>query len=158
MNSKVLVFGDSHVKKMSRYSDCLDFFGVSGMNASSWVRYKDVLQKYQTVILQVGGNDVSQHPRRKDDPIEHIAETKQVLKQCIDWCKENGRKTYIMTIINRKSAKAGIDLLNGRMKKTFKNYAIADLPDTELSQDNVHLTPDGYVKLAHYLEEFVRKL
>ena len=158
MPSKVLLFGDSHVKRMLRESEFIEFFGVPGMNASSWRRHVEILKLYKVVILQVGGNDVSQHPRKKSAPVETIRDTKKELKALLDWCKKNSIVGYIMTVINRESSKAAIDLLNGRIKKTFRKYAVYDLPATKLASDKVHLTADSYERLVDSLEKVAEKV
>ena len=128
------------------------------MNASSWKRHIDVLQKYDVIILQVGGNDVSQHPRRKTAPVESIGDTKKVLKELLDWVKENEKVGYIMPIINRDCSWVAIEMLNSRIEKTFKQYALKELPITNLSSDRVHLTPDGYSQPSDYLINFAKSL
>ena len=91
VTNKLLVFGDSHVKKMSDRSNYVDFFGVPGQKATSWSKYMSVLEQYKVIVFQMGGNDLSIHPKRVTDPIESIGDTRKVLKEVMDWCKETGR-------------------------------------------------------------------
>ena len=139
VTKKLMVFGDSHVKKMSDRSNYVDFFGVPGLNATSWSKYLNILEQYKIIVFQMGGNDLSIHPKRVKDPVESIGDTRKVLKEVMDWCKETGRIGLIMRIISRKSDETAISMLNKRLKRTFKHFILPDLPPSNLASDNVHL-------------------
>ena len=154
MASSVIVFGDSHVNRMAGASTVVDFYGVGGLNAFQWPNYLDVLSDYGFIIFQFGGNDVSEHPRRIHDPIESIGDTLKVIKEAMDWCRDTRRIGCIMPIISRSSAATAIHMLNSRLRKTFRNRMMPDLPEVELSADNVHVTDESYILLRSFVEQF----
>ena len=158
MNSKVLVIGDSHVRRMAAPSVVVDFFGVPGLNAYDRSNYLDILCDYSTIVFEFGGNDISQHPRRLLDPVESIGDTRVIIKDAMDWCRETGRRGFLMPIITRESASTAIHMLNCHLRKSFRQFMMPELPEVLLSNDNVHVTVESYNILREYVEQYAANL
>ena len=139
---------------MSDKSNYGDFFGVPGLNATSRPKYMNVLEQYKLIVFQMCGKDVSTHPKRVTDPFESIRDTRKVLKEVMDWCKETGRIGFVFHLKSRRSAETAISMLIKRLRKTFKHFNLPDLPPSKLANDNVHLTAGGYQNVGMFVEKF----
>ena len=115
---QILVFGDSHVTRLSSCSNeiGLSFYGIGGLKATDWQRHKSIFTSADVVILQLGGNDVSGHPRR-GNITEPLDDTVRRIKEIMDFLKNNGKVGIVTTIISRRCAEKPIDLMNNRLKK-----------------------------------------
>ena len=81
---EVLVIGDSHVNKKGdsmRAGQNFKFSGVGGAHAHDWSRhFTDILERSsaEVVIVQLGGNDVSQHPKKQYNDQLPIGKTAKI--------------------------------------------------------------------------------
>ena len=118
----------------------------------------DILCDYSTFVFEFGGNDISQHPRRLLDPVESIGDTRVIFKDAMDWCREIGRRGFLMPIITRETASTAIHMLNCRLRKSFRQFMLPELPEVLLSNDNVHVTVESYNFLREYVEQYAANL
>ena len=65
---KILLLGDSHVKRNSQCVTLelnpheMSFLGISGLDITNWQRFLREVPEVDVIVIQAGGNDVSQHP------------------------------------------------------------------------------------------------
>ena len=152
---KILVFGDSHVTRLSScFTDLeLSFVGIGGLKATDWEKHQSILTSADVIILQLGGNDVSGHPRRANIT-EALGDTVRRIKDIMDFLKTQGKVGIVTSIISRRCAEVPIDLMNQRLRKKFGKRVI-DFQSSGLgSYDGVHLTGNGYQQLLYKIENY----
>ena len=162
---EVLVIGDSHVKKMGdsmRAGQNFKFSGVGGAQAHDWSRhFRDILEQSsaEVVIVQLGGNDVSQHPKKQYNDQLPIGNTAQALLELMKFGKTLGKDILLMEVISRRNEKVhaeAISMLNKRLREQRKNYYIPIvLDDWFFAKDNVLLTPGCYDDVVECINDFV---
>ena len=152
---QILVFGDNHVTRLSScFTDLeLSFFGIGGLKATDWEKHQSILTSADVIILQLGGNDVSGHPRR-GNITEPLDDTVRRIKDIKDFLKDKGNVGIVTTIISRRCAEVPIDLMNQRLRKKFGKRVIAFESSGLESYHGVHLTGNDYQQLRDKIQNY----
>ena len=105
----VLFVGDSHVAKMekeARQGCNFEFVGIGGAQAHEWtVNFGDKIQrsKAEVVVIQMGGNDVSQYPRKSVCDKLPNGRTAQHLCALMRFCRQEGKEAYVVKVVSRQN-------------------------------------------------------
>ena len=147
---RVLVFGDSHVARMASVStyEQLVFRGISGLKATDWKKYCDEIDSFDLILVEMGGNDVSNHPRKPDIP-KTVGEAFRAIKEFMTFCVEK-KIGLVLRVISRDNGRLGCDLLNGRLRKCFRSFFIDCDIDWQYSKDRVHLVEGCYRRFLDF--------
>ncbi len=158
----VLIYGESHVRKMApmleEQNDCvkIDCMGISGANMRDWRDDREMLESYDVIVLVLGGNDISVHPRHTEKAPDTVASTFNFVRDC---CRQSRKHILVGEVIPRLSNIKGIGFLNRRIVHAFTQQFVAAslLKPEELTwaPDNVHLTQAAYLRYAMRLKSFV---
>ena len=162
-NNGVLVVGDSHVVRMGKENlePNFSFHGIGGAQAHDWVRlFRDVIERSpaNVIMIQLGGNDVSQNPRRVVPDQLPIGRTAQSIMEIMKFCRVVGKEAYIIQTVSRNNSRVheeAIGLLNKRLREQRKNYFVSHDIEYEFLKDQVHLTPKKYAELLCTVHDFV---
>ena len=137
---RFLVFGDSHVARMASIStyEQLVFRRISGLKATDWKKYCDEIDSFDLILMEMGGNDVANHPRKPNIP-KTVGEAFRAIKEFMMFCAEKKEIGFVLRVISRDNWRLGCDLLNGRLEKCFRSFFIDYDIDWQYSKDWVHL-------------------
>ena len=152
----VLFVGDSHVAKMEKEAPGVckfGFVGIGGAQTHDWkLNIGNVIQrlKSEVVVIQMGGNDVSQHPKKFVCDKLPIGQTAQHLCALMRFCRQEGKEAYVVKVVSRQNCSSraeAISMLNKRLKDQRKHYFV--------THDQVHLTKAGYAELFSVVDNFI---
>ena len=127
---------------VSRYEH-LVFRGVSGLKAVDWESFHDEFDEFDLILVEMGGNDVSNHPRKPHIP-KTVKEVFQAIKDFMMFCVQKEKVGLMLPVIPRDNGRMGCDLLNGRLRKCFRSFFIDTDIDWKYNKDRVHLSESCY--------------
>ena len=162
----VLFVGDSHVAKMEKEAPegCMfEFVGIGGSQAHDWkLNFGIVIQrsKAEVVMTQMGGNDVSQRPKKFVCDKLPIGQTAQHLCALMRFCRQEGKEAYIVKVVSRQNCSLhaeAISMLNKRLKDQRKHYFVTHDVDSDenFASNQVHLTKAVYAELLSVVDNFI---
>ena len=129
----VMIIGDSHVARMeeeARNLPNVSFLGIGGVQAHDCVRgFRDSIEQStaEVVLIQLAGNDVSQHPHRREPDQKPIGRTAQHIMAIMKFCRAVGKEAYVMQTISRRNCRVheeAIGLLKKRLREQRKNFFV----------------------------------
>ena len=127
-------------------------FGIGDLKATEWENHQSITSA-DVIILQQSGNDVSGHPRRGNNT-EPMGDTVRIIKETMDFLKNNGKLGIVTTIISRRCAEVPIDLMNQRLGKKFVRRVIVFVSTGSESDDGVNLAGNCYQQLLDKIQNY----
>ena len=162
----VLFVADSHVAKMEKEAPGVckfEFVGIGGAQAHDWkLNFGNVIQgsKAEVVVIQMGENDVSQHPKKFVCDKLPSGQTAQHLCALMRFCRQEGKEAYVVKVVSRQNCSShaeAISMLNKRLKDQRKQYFVTHDVDSDenFASDQVHLTKAGYAEIFSVVDNFI---
>ena len=119
---------------------------IGGAQAHEWkLNFGDIIQrsKAEVVVIQMGGNDVSQHPKKFVCDKLPIGQTTQHLCALMRFCRQEGKEAYVVKVVSRQNCSShaeAISMLKNRLKDQRKNsFVTHDIDsDNNFASDQVH--------------------
>lgn len=153
--SEVVIFGDSHVVRMEKVlgfnkPEGISFHGVSGLKLCDFGRHMESLTIFKLVVVLLGGNDASQHPRKQEDEPEDACVIVKRMKSFADLLLEKGvQEVIICEILPREAYPASFFYLNQVLAKKFRSHFLpwVHSPEHRSGMDRVHFRDYDYVVL-----------
>ena len=161
-----LFVGDPHVAKMekkARQRCSFDFVCIGGAQAHEWkINFGNIFQrsKAEILVIQMGGNDVSQHPKKFVSDNLAVGQTAQHLCALMRFCRQEGKKAYGVKVASRQNCSLhaeAISILNKSLKDQKKNNFVTHDVDSDnnFSSNQVHLTKAGYAELLSVVDNLL---
>ena len=147
--SKVLIIGDSHLKRVADVFQFPDNFTIEaqgGAHVNYWLQKKELIKKHDICMLMLGGNNLLAKP---SDPIQYKEEMRSAIGQFTqirNFCNNYGVRLIVWQIINcLSSVNAGFDIIralnnrlaDNKLKYHFRTFSFDEdfLPDTVHMKD-----------------------